>query len=85
MEHLIPDAHDPTTAASPECDHRGSVAALRSIYEPISRRFQTRESAGLCCAFAGAWFKSSPTATWAPKALYLGPEVAQRRSDLART
>ena len=72
-EHMIPDAHDPSTKHAPMMTTADLSLRFDPIYEPISRRFH-QDPAAFADAFARAWFKLTHR-DMGPKSRYLGPEV----------
>jgi len=73
LEHMIPDAHDPSKKHPPTMTTADMSLRFDPIYEPISRRFH-KDSKAFADAFARAWFKLTHR-DMGPKARYLGPEV----------
>jgi len=72
-EHLVPDAHDPTTKHPPIMTTADLALRFDPRYEPIARRFRDNPEA-FAEAFARAWFKLTHR-DMGPKVRYLGPEV----------
>ncbi len=72
-EHMIPDAHDPSTKHPPMMTTADLSLRFDPIYEPISRRFH-QDPAAFADAFARAWFKLTHR-DMGPRARYLGPAV----------
>jgi catalase-peroxidase len=72
-EHMIPDAHDPTTKHAPMMTTADLAMRFDPIYEPISRRFHKNPDQ-FADAFARAWFKLTHR-DMGPRVRYLGPEV----------
>ncbi|TXT40895.1 MAG: catalase-peroxidase [Comamonadaceae bacterium] len=76
-EHLVVDAHDPSTKHPPMMTTADLSLRMDPIYEPIARRFH-QNPAAFADAFARAWFKLTHRDI-GPRARYLGklvpPEV----------
>ncbi|MBM2837707.1 MAG: katG, partial [Deltaproteobacteria bacterium] len=73
LEHMIPDAHDPSKKHRPMMTTADLSLRFDPIYEPIARRFH-QDPPALSDAFARAWFKLTHR-DMGPKVRYLGPEV----------
>jgi len=73
LEHMIPDAHDPSKKNPPTMTTADMSLRFDPIYEPISRKFH-KDPKAFADAFARAWFKLTHR-DMGPKARYLGPEV----------
>ncbi len=72
-EHMIPDAHDPSTKHAPMMTTADLSLRFDPIYEPISRRFH-QDPQAFADAFARAWFKLTHR-DMGPRVRYLGPDV----------
>ena len=73
LEHLIPDAHDPSKKHPPMMTTADLSLRFDPIYEPIARRFWQNPDQ-FADAFARAWFKLTHR-DMGPRVRYLGPEV----------
>ena len=73
LEHMIPDAHDPSKKHAPMMTTADLSLRFDPAYEKISRRFHQNPQA-FADAFARAWFKLTHR-DMGPRARYLGPEV----------
>lgn len=73
VEHLAPDAEDPSIRVSTMMTTADMALRVDPIYEPISRRFHQNPDE-FAEAFARAWFKLTHR-DMGPRARYLGPEV----------
>ncbi len=73
VEHMVPDAHDPSKKHAPMMTTADLSLRFDPIYEKISRRFHSDPKA-FADAFARAWFKLTHR-DMGPKVRYLGPEV----------
>jgi catalase-peroxidase len=72
-EHLIPDAHDPTTKSPPMMTTADLSLRFDPAYEKISRRFHA-DPAAFADTFGRAWFKLTHR-DMGPKSRYLGKLV----------
>ncbi len=72
-EHMIPDAHDPSTSHRPMMTTADLSLRYDPILEPHARRFHD-DPAAFADAFARAWFKLTHR-DMGPRSRYLGPEV----------
>ena len=72
-EHMIPDAHDPTTSHRPMMTTADLSLRFDPGFAPIARRFH-QDPAAFADAFARAWFKLTHR-DMGPRARYHGPEV----------
>jgi catalase-peroxidase len=75
VEHMIPDAHDPSRKHPPMMTTADMSMRMDPAYEKISRRFH-RNPQEFADAFARAWFKLTHR-DMGPRARYLGPEVPE--------
>ncbi|MCX9079614.1 MAG: catalase-peroxidase, partial [Candidatus Methanoperedens sp.] len=72
-EHMIPDAHDPSTKHRPMMTTADLSLRFDPVYEPIARKFH-KDPQAFADAFARAWFKLTHR-DMGPKSRYLGPDV----------
>jgi catalase-peroxidase len=72
-EHMIPDAHDPSSKHPPMMTTADLSLRFDPIYEPIARRFYEHPDQ-FAEAFARAWFKLTHR-DLGPRSRYLGPEI----------
>jgi catalase-peroxidase len=72
-EHMIPDAHDPSTKHRPMMTTADLSLRFDPAFEPIARRFH-KDPQAFADAFARAWFKLTHR-DLGPRSRYLGPEV----------
>ena len=79
IEHLIPDAHDPSIKHAPMMTTADLALCFDPAYEKIARHYH-QNPAAFADAFARAWFKLTHR-DLGPKALYLGPEVPGQDLD----
>jgi catalase-peroxidase len=73
LEHMIPDAHDPSKKHAPIMTTADLSLRFDPAYEKISRRFHQNPQE-FADAFARAWFKLTHR-DMGPRVRYLGPEV----------
>lgn len=72
-EHMIPDAHDPSTRHAPMMTTADLSLKFDPAYEKIARRFH-QDPAAFADAFARAWFKLTHR-DMGPRSRYLGKWV----------
>ncbi|MBI1396068.1 MAG: catalase/peroxidase HPI [Betaproteobacteria bacterium] len=72
-EHMIPDAHDPSTKHRPMMTTADLSLRFDPAYEPIARRFH-KDPRAFADAFARAWYKLTHR-DMGPVTRYLGPDV----------
>jgi len=73
LEHMIPDAHNPSKKHPPMMTTADLSLRFDPIYEPIARRFHKNPTA-FAEAFTRAWFKLTHR-DMGPRTRYLGKEV----------